>query len=387
MKETKIITSEGIRSGIPQGYMKPGESAVDATTGHTTYVSKQDAKSVYASGKNKDDVPVGGYNFDNVFIPAHSTGLDKALAPMLKKADKITKAINKIKENPQLSSLSSNTAKVMEQQLKMFHDQNIKPFEDIQAARDGALTANCGKSPKYAVGKGAYISAIPSMAAAIAQESYFRRQRPRYHDIYAENPNAFALNRLAALRFDPNPQVKAIQDAERRAAYANMNSSGPSGLKHATRVALGIGAMQNAANVYANAQLQNNQLAAQYAQAALAAGEQNASRRQAANQYGVTDYSTQQKAYNSNLWKSIQNIPYIIGQAYKNYNTDLLNRQTLDIYKQDLDARQKAIAAEIASRNADRELLRLQMTPDIQNYIAAYNQNNARAYRKRNDGV
>lgn len=97
---------------------------------------------------------------------------------------------------------------------------------------------------------------IAGLTASLGQLAHWSKNPPATVNTYAANPyETRALSDLAKLRYNPYPDIQALYDAERRAAYANEQAGGMlGGQRYLGRIGLGIAGMRNAANVYSNAQ-------------------------------------------------------------------------------------------------------------------------------------
>jgi hypothetical protein len=165
------------------------------------------------------------------------------------------------------------------------------------------------------------------------------------------------LSAIDSLRYDPYPQIRATQNALRQQAYINSQAGGlTGGQRNKNRIALGIGAMNAISDVYGNAQLQNNNLKLAAANAWLKQGAEDRQYMSNALNNDRTHYTQQNSAYNRNLMTSLASITGAINQGYKNFNTDRINRLTLGMYQQELNNREKEIAADIANGKAQLDL-------------------------------
>lgn len=249
------------------------------------------------------------------------------------------------------------------------------------------LKANCGKD-KYAGGKvwRGLADSLPlaaSLGAGISQLAYFSKQRPKYQSTYAPNPySGMAMDMMNKVSYNPYPAIKAARDQERKAAWINSQVGGISGgQRNMNRIALSLGAMDTMANIYANAEAQNNNLLMTKADFFNNMGEYDRRYRQNAYVDDREDYAKQSTNFNSNLFKSLSAIPLAIGQGYKNYRTDDINNRTLAMYQQELDERQKDRIAQLYTKRAQGQMY------DIPEDILAYlniPRNGSRVYKKRN---
>lgn len=164
-------------------------------------------------------------------------------------------------------------------------------------------------------------------------------------NIYAPNKYASAaLDELNRQRVDPYSQLQALNKQE-RAAYYRMQQNGgyTGGQRQNARVAMALGNARNAAEVLHNNQLENNKLRTQWATTALQEGNQEASRRQSANQYAWEAYN---KAHGAKV-KGIETHMANLGGMWQKYWADKIkNKQyedTLSMYQQDVNNRKAGI--------------------------------------------
>lgn len=194
---------------------------------------------------------------------------------------------------------------------------------------------------------------VVPFATELGQLIGWMNRKPIGSKTYARNPyESTALNTMASLRYNPYPEIKAQQDAERRAAYGLMNAGGLTGAqRYIGRVAGGIGNMANAAIAYRNAETQNNAYRQAYAQMAGNLGAQDAQRKQAANQF---DYDTYAKSHGQWI-KGIETHIAGLGKQWQQYYADRIKNRlynsTLNLYQQDLDNNKRAWMAQYYNNN------------------------------------
>ena len=188
----------------------------------------------------------------------------------------------------------------------------------------------------------------------LAQLAHWGTNPIQYHSTYAANPyGTRALNELNQLRYNPYPDIQASSDAERRAAYANSQAGGMTGgQRYMGRIGLGIGAMRNAANVYSNAQQQNNNYRTQYANALLREGNSIASRRQNANQHDWSDYVAAHGAKTRGIEQAGANIVGAINGAFQNEFKYRTWQDTLDMYRQQQQLDREKLEADMKASKA-----------------------------------
>lgn len=388
MKDKKVWTPQGEMS-IKQlydsgksinGLGQKDEALIDTNTADATLIT--DGK------RGVDDQLVNAD--DQVFIPAHKWGIADAIRPHLEHMDALTKNSQKILANASKSSLAKNTFNVQKQEMKKYLDKYITPAQNLQSALRASeeetdqdiVIADKGKLPKFDRGMdfwygrnytptkkdksttdqpastmSPFARLFPTVAgvgAGLAQLAHWTANPIRYHSTYAQNPyGTRALTELNQLRYNPYPEIQASQDAERRAAYANSQAGGMTGgQRYLGRIGLGIGGMRNAANVFANAQQQNNNYRTQYANALLQEGNSIASRRQNANQHDWSDYVAAHGAKTRGIEQATANILGQINSGFQNEFKYRTWQDTLDMYRDQQKLDRDRLQADIANRQA-----------------------------------
>lgn len=189
----------------------------------------------------------------------------------------------------------------------------------------------------------------------------------RRPDIYSRNPyQRQALATLAGLRESAYPAMRANADAARLADYALRNQGGLSaGQLAKNRVALALGTQAQNASILSNVQGANNKYLSQYAQAAMASGEDDRKARMLADQYGEDQYVASHGARSAIMDRGIQNMLKFLEQGkadswkYKTYR-DIMNR-----YDQQLTRDQLRTLADY-----NNSLARIQPTASTQSTTA-----------------
>ena len=341
----KVWTPQGIQMGEPNGLAQKGEGLWDPSTNDVQYISK--------GKEGVDDQPVQVK--DETFIPSNQLGFDKILEPHMKHISAIQDKQKKLEKNANMSSLSKQTAQIQQKEVDKYIDSTIRPVADAQAAIHGY---NCGKDRRYAEGKMSALSrmfpTIAGLTAGLGQLAHWGTNPIQYHSTYATNPyGTRALNELNQLRYNPYPDIQASQEAERRAAYANSQAGGMTGSqRYMGRIGLGIGAMRNAANVFSNAQQQNNNYRTQYANALLQEGNSIASRRQNANQHDWSDYVAAHGAKTRGIEQAMSNTLGAITGGFQNEFKYRTWQDSLDIYRDQQKLDRERLEADLREKKA-----------------------------------
>ena len=214
----------------------------------------------------------------------------------------------------------------------------------VVAGAEGSTKGPKGKkSPKDKNGKsyrdpsdidwsGVGVNAL-GLLAGYNQYVRGKKGQLRRPDIYSRNPyQRQALATLAGLRESAYPAMKANADAARLADYALRNQGGLSaGQLAKNRVALALGTQAQNASILSNVYGANNKYLSQYAQAAIASGEDDRKARMYADQYGEDQYVASHGARSAIMDRGIQNMLKFLEQGkadswkYKTYR-DIMNR-------------------------------------------------------------
>ena len=377
MIKQKVWTPNGYQAGPTNSMVGKGESIIDYTNGTGTLVTKgkvgvdnqpssvrQDDRNVIAG----NDIDwTNGMKFSQQIAPL--TARLQMYNDIEKKANKKTSMSSLSKQTMQLQSAQLERAKApILQAMKNITDRQEKQhqIEDYAAQ----FKANCGKD-RFAngksmwegmkdsfnnwtkAGKGKVSNAVLDtgyMIPAVLEKqmlNHWMKENPLMPNIYAANRyGQSALQTLNRLRINPYNQLQSLNQND-RAAYYRMQQDGgyTGGQRQAGRVALALGNARNVADVLNNADLQNNKYRQNWATAALAEGNQDAARRQAANQYAWEAYNRAHGAKTKGIETHLSNLG-LIGQKWLSQR--IKNKQygdVLDMYQQDLDNKKDALKA------------------------------------------
>ena len=312
----QVWTPNGLQTAPLNSMVGKGESIINYNTGNASLVTKgikgrdtegssvQDNDNNVIAGNDKDYI---GYLHGKT--PRLMSFADQ-VAPITARVQMLNSLI-KDNKHPELSSLSKITKQVNTNEVDKIRKplmNQMKEITDRQAYQHDINDKyeymanlnnkyNYGKN-KYADGKDSWMLGLGRLIPSVIESGELLnwvKNKPKGSNVYASNPySAAALQKLSQLKYSPYNELMASQNAERRAAYALNQSGGLTGSqKYLGKVASGIAGMKEDADIYRNAQLQNDKYSQNWAEAALQAGEQQAQRRQAANQY---DYETYVRA-------------------------------------------------------------------------------------------
>lgn len=202
----------------------------------------------------------------------------------------------------------------------------------------GKRMYNNGKLPKLAEGwVGNFIPSVLGAAASLDQMYQAYRNKPYRPNTYADNPYELeGLTTLAGLRVNPYPIMNQLRSAEARTNRAIDIAGGLSGSQRtAARLANLNTTQNNISNLLSNIQQQNNAYRANYAQAAINAGQASRQARMAANQWDLDYYSKAHAARNRGIQTGIANMLSQIQQYQANEFKRRQFNDTMDLYRAD----------------------------------------------------
>lgn len=322
----QVWTPNGLQTAPLNSMVGKGESIINYNTGDASLITKgiKGRDTEGSSVQNNDNNVIAGNDKDYIgYLHGKTPGLMSfadQVAPITARVQMLNSLI-KDNKHPELSSLSKITKHVNTNEVDKIRKplmNQMKEITDRQAYQHdindkyeymanlnnkyncGKNKYNCGKN-KYADGKDSWMLGLGRLIPSVIESGELLnwiKNKPKGSNIYASNPYEQAsLQKLAQLKYNPYTELKASQNAERRSAYALNQSGGLTGSqKYLGKVASGIAGMKEDADIYRNAQLQNDKYSQAYAQAALQSGEQDAQRRQSANQYDYETYARAQGA-------------------------------------------------------------------------------------------
>ena len=363
LKGNKVWTPNGYQTGPFNSLVGKGESIIDYTNGTGTLVTKGKVgvDNQPSSVRRDDDNVIAGNDVD------WSNGIkfSDQVAPLTAKLQMYNNIEKRAKES-KLDSLSKQTKQLQTTQIQQAKTpilgmmKNITDRQQMQHQIEdynNYIKHNCGKD-RFDKGKGpgkvpmSWLNAGHAIAAGAEglMLSRWLRENPIMPNIYAANRYApLALSALNKLRVDPYNQLQAINNADRTAYYRIQQNGGyTGGQRQNARIALALGNARNIADVLNNTQLQNNKYRQDWATAALSEGNQDAARRQQANQYAWDAYN---RAYGAKVKGIETHLSSLAAKAQKYWADRIKIKQyedTLGLYQQDIDNRRDAIKALLA---------------------------------------
>lgn len=377
MIKQKVWTPNGYQVGPTNSMVGKGESIIDYTNGTGTLVTKGKVgvDNQPSSVRQDDRNVIAGNDIDWT----NGVKFSQQIAPLTAKLQMYNDIEKKANKKPGMSSLSKQTMQLQAAQLERAKSPILQAMKNITDRQEkqhqiedyaAQFKANCGKD-RFANGKSMWEGVKDSfnnwtkagkgkvsnatldtgyMIPAVLEKqmlNHWMKENPLMPNIYAANRyGQSALQTLNRLRVNPYNQLQALNQND-RAAYYRMQQDGgyTGGQRQAGRVALALGNARNVADVLNNTDLQNNKYRQDWATAALAEGNQDAARRQAANQYAWDAYNRAHGAKTKGIETHLSNLG-LIGQKWLSQR--IKNKQygdVLDMYQQDLDNKNAALKA------------------------------------------
>lgn len=377
MIKQKVWTPNGYQAGPTNSMVGKGESIIDYTNGTGTLVTKGKVgvDNQPSSVRQDDRNVIAGNDIDWT----NGMKFSQQIAPLTARLQMYNDIEKKANKKPSMSSLSKQTMQLQSAQLERAKAPILQAMKNITDRQEkqhqiedyaAQFKANCGKD-RFANGKGMWEGVKDSfnnwiksgkgkISNAVLDAGYmiptvlekqmlnhWMKENPLMPNIYAANRyGQSALQTLNRLRINPYNQLQSLNQND-RAAYYRMQQDGgyTGGQRQAGRVALALGNARNVADVLNNADLQNNKYRQNWATAALEEGNQDAARRQAANQYAWEAYNRAHGAKTKGIETHLSNLG-LIGQKWLSQR--IKNKQygdVLDMYQQDLDNKKDALKA------------------------------------------
>lgn len=377
MIKQKVWTPNGYQVGPTNSMVGKGESIIDYTNGTGTLVTKGKVgvDNQPSSVRQDDRNVIAGNDIDWT----NGMKFSQQIAPLTARLQMYNDIEKKANKKPSMSSLSKQTMQLQSAQLERAKAPILQAMKNITDRQEkqhqiedyaAQFKANCGKD-RFANGKNMWEGVKDSfnnwiksgkgkISNAVLDAGYmiptvlekqmlnhWMKENPLMPNIYAANRyGQSALQTLNRLRINPYNQLQSLNQND-RAAYYRMQQDGgyTGGQRQAGRVALALGNARNVADVLNNADLQNNKYRQDWATAALAEGNQDAARRQAANQYAWEAYNRAHGTKTKGIETHLSNLG-LIGQKWLSQR--IKNKQygdVLDMYQQDLDNKKDALKA------------------------------------------
>lgn len=211
-----------------------------------------------------------------------------------------------------------------------------KPKTDTQTTGPGDIFNSVFGVTDAGVGPG--WSVLQGLPYAIGESIAANKETPYAQNSFVPNMTApAALNVMRSLRYDPTNQLNQLRTASRQSLY-NINNAGSlsAGQRAALASSNNIAAAQAANSIYDKSQEVNNAYSAQYADALMKYGQDEASRLQQANAYQQEAYR-QAVGAKQKLQAQARKNWYTLGrQALQDYNTMLNTRAMMNLWNAQL---------------------------------------------------
>lgn len=389
----KVWSPEGYTVGEHNSYVGKGESIVNFSTGKGSFVNKGKigVDNQPSSVQENDDNVILGNDTDwsNGYTFAQQA------APYTNYIESVNKNRDKVGKYDKLSSLSKQTKDLYNKQTQDKYQQalgKLKELADKQEYQHN-IENNSEQYPQYASGKSNWFSKygedlqtiLPSAIGMIEGLSRYNRTSnqgiERSNTYFNNSYQPKALNGLANLRYDIYPQLNEYRKALRQSKYATMQSGGlTAGQKYAANASMYDNYINNVAKLYAAADAQNNQYKASYYDALMKAGDADRNALTAAKRYDDEVYA---KAHAARQMASNQALKDLMENVYrldKRYVDNKRWKDTLGIYQNDMDIKQKDILSRFPQSNTKQSYMflptdsyRYTNVPNMVDYINNYN--------------
>lgn len=340
--QNKVQTAEGLQNGPVNSMVGKGESILNFNqgTGNVVNKGKVGVDNQKSSVQQNDDNTILGNDID------WNTGQSFAqqALPFTARLQAMNKMEKQIGRYGNKSSLSKTTSDLNKQEINKVKQpimNRLKELSQRQQYQHAVVNAQTQNKVGYKTGKDYpilnYLPGIFDTTTGLAQYLRSKKETPYSSQSYA--PNAYAgkaLQTMAGLHTNTTPLLNQIYDSERRGNYSLNNQGGlTAGQRYIGRVAGAIGSGNSAANIYAQAQNQNNQYKAQYADMASKLGEQDAQNKEWSNQNASKMYADSNAAIWNYGQMGLRNMSTGLNSSIKNYNTWKNWQDTMNIYSKD----------------------------------------------------
>lgn len=183
---------------------------------------------------------------------------------------------------------------------------------------------------------------LPGVMTGIGQYITAKTSKPKSVDIYA--PNRYlpgALQRLSQMRINAQPLIDEAIRQSRMARYNALQSGGlTAGQRWLDNVVRDAQTADALAKIRRDVQMQNNAYNTAYAQAAIAAGQEEAKQRQMANQYNEEYFARAHAARQAGMNAGLYNMAANIQQMGKNEFRRRMFNSNLDVWQQEVRNKQ-----------------------------------------------
>lgn len=343
----RVWTPSGLSRNLPNALVGLGESIVDFDNKTATLVKNGKRVGVDDQYANvSEDTHIGGNDYDiqNYVNTGNLQTFAEQEQPLTIAVEKLNKTKAQLTKNPNLSSLTKNTLKFIDNSLdKKMSD--IKTIADRQSMqhnnRQNAMRAYWnGKDDNQLVDPlVAGMAHLPSMIGGLLQLSDSKKQIS-VPNFYRSNPyEGLAINNLRKNYYNPYNQLNSINNALRYSLYGLNGLTGAQRAKAAIAATLGAG--MNSAKIYDQAQDINNKYNSEIANMYANLGQQERAARinaaENAYKYLQQGAATAYKMRNIG-WANVNNS---LEQTYADMFKLNMAKRSLDLYNAQLTPEQR----------------------------------------------
>lgn len=350
--QDKVQTAEGLQTGPVNSMVGKGESILNFNNGTGSIVNKGKVgvDNQKSNVQQNDDNTILGNDIDW----SNGKSFAQQALPYTARLEAINKMEQKIGRYGDKSSLSKSTAELNQQEINKVKQpimDRLKELSQRQSQQHMYANNQTGSTVGYANGKDYplmnYLPGMFDMVTGLSQYLKAKNAKPYTTQTYAPNPyTQKALSTMSGIKTNTTPLLNQIYGAERRSNYSLNNQGGlTGGQRYIGRVAGAVGAGNNAANMYAQAQDRDNQYKSQYAQFAGNMGLYDAQMQQQSNAQAAKMYQDSNAAAWNYGQTGIHNMSTGLNSSIKNYNTWKNWQDTMNIYNKDQQLTQDQINA------------------------------------------
>ena len=375
MRNNNVWSASGYAPGPINSYVGKGESIINFDRGEASLVrkgtvGKDNQPSSVADGDEHtilgNKIDVLGHLYGET--PKPMTFAQQA-APITEQVEKLN-SYTKMPKKPELSSLSKRTYELQWKEVEKAKAPLMASLKRISDRQEQQNEIQNNK-PAYDEGKPSnsvteipwYTRAIPAIAgigAGLAQLAHWGNNKITYHNTYAPNQNEVAaLRGLASLRDNPYSKLATAREEEGQGRYRLAQAGGlTAGQKYKQALGLNLASQKLRAGLIDESQKTNIGLKQKLYGAMLESGNQNATRKQNADQHDWADYVAAHGRKTKGIETAMSNILNQLNSTWSNEFKYRTWRDTANMYNAKLTADQEALLNDIQQR---QEALRAQM--------------------------
>lgn len=347
---TGVWTPQGVQYGPVNSLVGKGETMADLQSGDATLITQgtkgvdnqpsvaQDGDNITIFGNKKD--PVTGKSFADLVAP---------LTVELERLNNIKSTGNKQTQAVQQREIDKAKQPILEEMRKIANRQKILDTRQ-------AYKYNKGKLPGFKSGLNTptMFSILPAAAnfiGGLEQYKDYAKETPTATQSYVANPYAqTALSQLSR-SYNVNPELQMINDTSREQLYHN-NQALSAGQRMIANQQMFNNMARTRVAAMQNANEQNRRYAKEYADMAYQIGNSEAQRRQASNAAYNDQYAKAVATRRKGMETARATVLSNINSMFANLNNNHWTNQMMGLYQQELNTKQKQIAALL---NKDKE--------------------------------